>query len=43
MKNPTIKNVSDLAGVAPSTVSLVINDSPKVSRETRQKVLDAIK
>jgi len=42
MKNPTIKNVSALAGVAPSTVSLVINDSPKVSRGTRQKVLDAI-
>lgn len=42
MKNPTIKNVSDLAGVAPSTVSLVINDSPKVSPETRQKVLAAI-
>lgn len=42
MKTSTIKDVSRLAGVAPSTVSLVINDSPKVSRETKQKVLDAI-
>lgn len=42
MRSPTIKDVSELAGVAPSTVSLVINDSPKVSQKTRNKVLDAV-
>ncbi len=42
MKSPIIKDVSNMAGVAPSTVSLVINNSPRVSPETRAKVMKAI-
>jgi len=42
MKNPTIKDVAELANVATSTVSLVVNNSSKVSQRTRKKVLDAI-
>lgn len=39
---PTIRDVAKLAGVAPITVSRVINDSDYVSRETRQRVEAAI-
>ncbi len=39
----TIKDVAQKAGVAISTVSLVINQSPKVAEETRQKVEAAIR
>ncbi|MBC8570496.1 LacI family DNA-binding transcriptional regulator [Zongyangia hominis] len=42
-KPATIKDVALLAGVAPSTVSLVLNSSDKVRKETRDKVLDAVK
>jgi len=42
MKNPTIRDVAEKAGVGLATVSRVINNSPKVSNTTRVKVLDAI-
>lgn len=42
-KVATVKDVAALAGVAPSTVSLVLNNSPKVKKETREKVLEAVK
>lgn len=41
--NVTVKDVANLANVAPSTVSLVLNNSPKVTEKTRKKVLKAIK
>lgn len=41
-KPATVKDVAKLANVAPSTVSLVINDSKKVKPLTKQKVLEAI-
>jgi LacI family transcriptional regulator len=40
--NATIRDVARSAGVAVSTVSLVINRKGRVSRETESKVLDAI-
>lgn len=38
----TIKDVARKARVAPSTVSLVLNEAPNVSPETRRQVLSAI-
>lgn len=38
----TIRDVAKKAGVGLGTVSRVINKSPQVSRETRQRVVDAI-
>ncbi len=38
----TIKDVAALAGVSPSTVSRVCNDSPSISRETKEKVRRAM-
>lgn len=38
----TIKDVAKLAGVSPSTVSRVCNDSPAISRETRDRVQQAM-
>ena len=35
----TIKQIAQLAGVAPTTVSLVLRDSKKVGQETKRKVL----
>ncbi len=40
--NVTIRDVARTAGVAVSTVSLVLNRKGRVSRETERKVLDAI-
>ena len=39
----TIYDVSVKAGVSLATVSRVVNNNPKVSEKTRQKVLDAMK
>lgn len=41
--SPTIKDVAKRAGVAVSTVSLVVNQKSNVSMQTREKVLHAIK
>lgn len=38
----TISDVAKISGISVSTVSRVINDSPHVSPEKRQKVLDAM-
>ena len=38
----TIKDVAALAGVSTSTVSRVCNNNPSISRETREKVQQAI-
>lgn len=45
MKKPTSRDVANLAGVSPSTVSFVMNNRKdiSISGETRQKVLDAAK
>ncbi len=40
--NVTIREVARTAGVAVSTVSLVLNRKGRVSRETERKILDAI-
>lgn len=37
----TIKDVAKLAGVALSTASYALNGDPKVSKETKEKVLEA--
>ncbi|MFP4016174.1 MAG: LacI family DNA-binding transcriptional regulator [Halanaerobiales bacterium] len=40
--NPTMQDVAKLAGVSPSTVSRVINNSSLVKEETARKVMKAI-
>ncbi|KAA0546482.1 LacI family transcriptional regulator [Bacillus sp. BGMRC 2118] len=39
----TIKDVAKLANVAPSTVSRVIADSPRISKQTKERVREAMK
>ncbi len=39
----TIKDIAKKVGVTPATVSMVINDSPKISIKTKELVLQAIK
>ena len=38
----TVKDIAALAGVSPSTVSRVCNDSPSISREPKEKVRRAM-
>ena len=38
----TIKDVAEMSGVTPATVSYVINNTAKITLETRRKVMDAI-
>lgn len=40
---PTIKDIAKACDVSLSTVSLVLNNSPRISEETRNKVLAAVK
>jgi len=39
----TIKDIAKRVGVTPATVSMVINNSPKISQRTKEKVMQAIK
>src|SRR6185436_6668998 len=43
MPNPTIYDVARTAGVGVGTVSRVLNNSTRVSPETQEKVLDAVR
>jgi len=36
----TIRDIARMAGVSRSTVSLAINDSPKVSEETKRRIME---
>lgn len=39
----TIKDIAKRVGVTPATVSMVINNSPKISQKTKERVSQAIK
>lgn len=39
---PTINDIAEECGVSLSTVSLVLNDNPRISDKTRRKVLDVV-
>lgn len=43
MTGATLKDVAKVAGVAPVTVSRVVNESEKVATRTREKVLSVIR
>lgn len=40
---PTIKDIAEECNVSLSTVSLVLNNNPRISDKTRQKVMEAVK
>ncbi len=39
----TLKEIAQMCGVSPSTISNILNDKPKVSEETKQRVLEIVK
>jgi len=39
----TIRDIAQQAGVSKATVSMVLNDSPKISSKTREKVWSIIR
>src|SRR5512143_1925887 len=39
---PTLKDVAIEAGVSPSTVSRVLNNDPRISADTRSRVMEAV-
>lgn len=41
-KGPTIREISELAGVSPATVDRVLNNRPNVKEKTRRKVAEAV-
>ena len=41
-KRYTIKDIAEQSGVSLSTVSLVLNDNPRISQSTRARVLKTI-
>jgi LacI family transcriptional regulator len=43
MRRTTIKDIAMDCGVSLSTVSLVLNNNPRISEQTRQKVLDSVR
>lgn len=42
MKKPTIKDVAALANVSVGTVSMTLNNSPKISDDTKKNVMEAV-
>jgi LacI family transcriptional regulator len=43
MAKLTIRDIAQLSGLSKSTVSLVLNDSPKVDPETRRRVIEVMR
>lgn len=43
MAKLTIRDIARLSGLSKSTVSLVLNNSPKVDPETRRRVLSVMR
>jgi len=41
-KNPTIRDIAEVAGVSPATISLVLNGKGEISGMTRARVLEAV-
>lgn len=39
----TLKEIAQMCGVSPSTISNILNGKPKVSEETKQRVLEVVK
>jgi alkylated DNA nucleotide flippase Atl1 len=42
-RSVTMKDIAEVAGVSPATVSLAINQKAGITEETRQRVLDMAK
>lgn len=42
-KRPTIKDIARLAKVTPTTVSMALNNRPRISRQTRERILNIAK
>jgi LacI family transcriptional regulator len=39
-KNPTIKDIAKAVGVSPAAVSLALNDGPRISQATRERIAE---